>query len=93
MIIYLQLDPMALRDIEWATLNCKFGYNVQGIFMGSTDSGFINCVTRSYNKKLLCSGDDDRFLNLYNYPCISESPNVKSYWYYTIINIVVIQIA
>jgi hypothetical protein len=47
--------------------------------MGSTDSGFINCVARSNNKKLVASGDDDRYVNLYNYPCLSDNPKVKSY--------------
>jgi WD40 repeat protein len=50
--------------------------------MGSTDSNFIQTVVRSNNKKLVASGDDDRFVNIYNYPCLSDNQKVKSYQYY-----------
>ena len=58
----------------------KFSFlTYKGIFMGSTNSGFINCVARSHDGKFLCSGCDDDFLNVYNCPCIKDNPNVDRY--------------
>ncbi len=70
---------MEMRNVNWQTLSCKFGYYVQGIFMGSTDPNYINSVTCSNLKHLIVSGDDDNYLNVYNYPCISDNSNYKSY--------------
>lgn len=70
---------MNLRNVSWQTLSCKFGYYVQGIFMGSTDPNYINSVACSNMKRIIASGDDDNFLNLYNYPCISDNTKWKSY--------------
>ncbi len=77
--INLFLDPMLMRNVQWATHSCKFGYYVQGIFMGSTDPYFINSVACSTMTKLIVSGDDDNFINIYNYPCISDNQKSKSY--------------
>lgn len=71
---------MEMRSVEWNSLTCKFGYTVQGIFMGSTDPNFINCLEKANYKKVLVSGDDDRHINVYNYPCLKDNPKVKKYW-------------
>lgn len=71
--------PEEIRDVNWSTLTCKFGYYVQGIFLGSTDPNYINTVACNKSKSYLISGDDDKLLNLYNYPVISESAKCKSY--------------
>jgi hypothetical protein len=70
---------MELRNTNWHSLTCKFGYYVQGIFMGSTDPNYVNSVACSTSKKYIASGDDDNFLNIYNYPCTVDNPKWKSY--------------
>jgi hypothetical protein len=47
--------------------------------MGSTDPNFINTVALSNSKKLIVSGDDDKCLNLFRYPCLSDNPKIKRY--------------
>jgi len=76
---YNFLDPMIVRNLNWASFTCKFGYYVQGIFMGATDPNFINTVACSNFKKTIVTGDDDNFINILNYPCISDNPKYKSY--------------
>lgn len=73
------LDNEETRNIEWYTITCKFGFYVQGIFLGSTDPNYINTVSRSKSKKYIISGDDDKLLNIYNFPVISDSSKCKSY--------------
>ena len=68
-----------MRGVKWNEITCKFGYTIQGIFMGSTDPNFINTVALSNNKKLIASGDDDKCLNLYRYPCYKDNPETKRY--------------
>ena len=68
-----------LRNVEWPNFTCKFGYTVQGVYMGLTDPDFIKCVCKAHTKNIIVSGDDQMNINLYNYPTISENPKVKSY--------------
>ncbi len=75
----LVTDPMEMRNINWETLSCKFGYYVQGIFMGSTDPDYVNSVACSNSHNLLVSGDDESLVNIHNFPCISDNAGCKSY--------------
>jgi hypothetical protein len=70
---------METRSLKWNNHTCKFGYCVQGIFKGCTDPNYINSVSISNSKTIIASGDDDNFLNIYNYPCIRDNPEVKKY--------------
>lgn len=72
-------DPTEVANKQWATITCKFGYYVQGIFLGSTDPDYINSACRSNDHKYMVSGDDDRLLNIYNYPVVSDSAQCKSF--------------
>lgn len=72
-------DLTQVADLKWHTVTCRFGYYVQGVFLGNTDPGYINCVARSHNKKFMISGDDDKLLNLYNFPVISDSARCRSF--------------
>ena len=75
------LDPINSRNLNWSTITCKFGFYVQGVFLGSTDPNFINCVARGNLNRIMASGDDDKFINIYNYPCISDNASALSHWY------------
>ncbi len=77
--IYFLLDPIQTRSLKWYTHTCKFGYAVQGIFNGSTDPNYINSVSVSNSKTMIASGDDDNLLNIYNYPCLRDNPEMKRY--------------
>ena len=75
----LVTDPLEVNSVEWPRITCKFGYTVQGVYMGSTDPDFVSCVCKANSKKIILSGDDDRLLNLYNYPTVCENPKVKRF--------------
>lgn len=47
--------------------------------MGSNNPDFINSVYRSNSNKFLISGDEEKKVNIYNYPCIRDKPLVKRY--------------
>ncbi|MCQ2820381.1 MAG: hypothetical protein MJ252_24210 [archaeon] len=72
-------EAKTIEKMDFPSVTCKFGYTVQGVYMGSTDPNFISSVCKAHSKKLVFSGDDDKFLNLYNYPCISDNQKVKSF--------------
>lgn len=72
-------DVHEVSDVTWNTITCKFGYYVQGVFLGNTDPNYINCVAKSNDNTLMISGDDDRLINIYNFPVISEHSKCKSY--------------
>ena len=72
-------DPLTVKDIEWNDITCKFCYNVQGVFMGSTDPDFISCVSKAHSRKLLISGNDTFMTNLFNYPVIDDNSKFKGY--------------
>jgi len=68
-----------MRNVEWSTFTCKFGWPVQGIAMGSNNPNFINSVYTSNSKQYLVTGDEDKRVNLYYYPCLRDKPNVRRY--------------
>ena len=72
-------DPNDMIYIEWPKITCKFNYTVQGIFQGSINPDYINCVSKAHNKKLICAGDDHYLLHLCNYPCVSDNLKKKKY--------------
>ena len=72
-------EPESINTVDWPQVTCKFGYNVQGVYLGSTDPDYISSVCKAHSKKLVLSGNDDYLLNLTNYPAIQESAKFKSY--------------
>ena len=72
-------DPNDMIAVEWPKITCKFNYTVQGIFQGSTNPDYINCVSKANTKKLICAGDEHYLLHLCNYPCVDDNPKKKKY--------------
>ena len=72
-------DPNDMVKVEWPKITCKFNYTVQGVFQGSTNPDFINCVSKANTKKLICAGDEHYLLHLCNYPCVDDNPKKKKY--------------
>ena len=68
-----------LREAHWPEITCKFGYSVQGIYMGSTDPDFITAVGKGNEENIICSGDEDLCLNLVNYPVLTDNCKAKRY--------------
>ncbi len=68
-----------VKNADWSTLTCKFGFTVQGIYLGSTDPDYINSVGRANALNLICAGRFDFKLNLMNYPTIQDAPKFFSY--------------
>ena len=72
-------DPNVMVAVEWPKITCKFNYTVQGVFQGSTNPDYINCVSKANTKKLICAGDEHYLLHLCNYPCVDDNPKKKKY--------------
>jgi len=68
-------EPSAtvLKDAEWATQSCVFGWSVQGVFAPDQDGTDVNSVAKSPDGKLLASGDDYGNVNLFRYPALSAT--------------------
>ncbi len=72
-------DTSFVKNAEWPNLTCKFGFTVQGIYLGSTDPDYISSVARANSRNLICAGKFDFKLNLMNYPTIQDGPKYYSY--------------
>lgn len=59
-----------LKDEQWDTWNCIFGWPVQGIWPPSSLGMDINSVDRSQkgNQRILVTGDDYSYVKLFRYP-------------------------
>jgi len=73
-----QVTASATKDIEWATWTSKIGWPVQGIFKG-VDYTDTNTCHRANNQKVLVTGDDDGYVNLFKYPSVVERSKYKAY--------------
>ena len=72
-------NPDDMVSVDWPKITCKFNYTVQGVFQGSTNPDYINCVSKANTKKLICAGDEHYLLHLCNYPCVSDNLKKKKY--------------
>jgi WD40 repeat protein len=81
--------PSQLKDIEWDTYTCHFGWSVQGLWpniseLQSKSKSTLQplpeptCVNRSPDHKLLAVGFSNGEVRLYQYPCISYGSNSNS---------------
>lgn len=72
--------PTKVRDIEWSTFSCPFGWPVQGIWSSNNSNCInINSVDRSPNGKYLMTGDNFNKVNLFKYPCPRDNSLYKTY--------------
>uniref|UniRef100_A0A4W3JWB1 EMAP like 1 n=1 Tax=Callorhinchus milii TaxID=7868 RepID=A0A4W3JWB1_CALMI len=58
-----------VRDADWATYTCTLGFNVFGVWPEGSDGTDINALCRSYDKKILTTGDDFGKVHLFSSPC------------------------
>lgn len=59
-------------DTEWATMSCKLGWSVQGIFPPGTDGSHINGVDESNKKDLIATADDYGLVSIFNNPVLED---------------------
>lgn len=64
------LSSAALRDVEWETWTCPFGFPVMGIWPEGADGTDINTCSRSTNFKLVATGDDFGEVKLFRFPSV-----------------------
>jgi len=68
-----------VRDMEWHTWTCAYGWPVQGIFNGAQGlplEGDMNAACRSHDGSLLVSGGSNTVnsaVKLFRYPCIAKA--------------------
>ncbi len=66
--------PSQLRNIDWSTYTCLFGWSVQGIWPPiaevSSSTPEPTFVSRSNDEKSLIVGLSNGELRLYPYPCL-----------------------
>ena len=72
-------DTSIVKNAEWPNLSCKFGFTVQGIYLGSTDPDYISSVRKANSRDLICAGKFDFKLNFMNYPIIQDGAKYYSY--------------
>ena len=62
-----------LRNMDWPTWSCTFGWPVQGIFPANSDGSDVNACSRSPDGGVIATGDDAGRVNLYRFPCPAPS--------------------
>jgi len=65
-----------LRNLEWPTWSCTFGWPVQGIFPANSNFYDVNACSRSPDGGVVATGDDAGRVNLYRFPC--PQPNATA---------------
>ena len=66
--------PSQLKNIEWDTYTCPFGWAVQGLWPKVSESQTApepTSVCRSKNGELIAAGFSNGEVRLYDFPCIS----------------------
>ena len=61
------------KDLTWATETCKLGWSVQGIYPPGVDGTHVNGVDTLHSEKIIITGDDFGYVNIYNYPCLEDN--------------------
>jgi echinoderm microtubule-associated protein-like 6 len=65
--------------MQWATISCKLGWDVQGVHPSSEDGTHVNFMSASPDRSLLISCDDWGLVNVWNYPCVDNTHVPTSY--------------
>ena len=67
-----------VKDFEWYTQTCKFGFAVQGIWPG-VDYTDVNAVARTHNRKYLATCEDSGLVKLFKNPCTKMDAKFKEF--------------
>ena len=66
-----------MRDEEWATQTCIYGWFVRGIWPEGADGTDVNACAR--RGELICTADDFGGVKLFRYPCVVANADGKRY--------------
>eukprot|EP00455_Lapot_gusevi_P033657 TRINITY_DN3687_c0_g1_i1.p1 TRINITY_DN3687_c0_g1~~TRINITY_DN3687_c0_g1_i1.p1 ORF type:complete len:923 (+),score=318.78 TRINITY_DN3687_c0_g1_i1:72-2840(+) len=66
-----------MKNVDWYSQTCKFGWPVNGIFRPDQSGYEINTVDRSNARDLLAIGDDDGRISLFRFPCNVQGNKCK----------------
>lgn len=69
----------SLRDVNWATLSCVFGWGVQGIWAPGSNYTEINTCMALPEVGDVITGDDYGRVNLFRYPSLVHGALYQSY--------------
>ena len=73
-------DPAPeVRDLEWASWTCIFGWPVKGIWPACSESEDINAVDRHPDGNVIATADDFSKVKLFKYPCPIEGSSYVKY--------------
>ena len=67
-----------MKDLQWATWTCKFGFLVIGVFPGP-DLTDVNSTCRSHNERVIASAEDSGLVKIFRSPCTEPGAQAKSY--------------
>jgi len=66
----------AVRDAQWETWSCPFGWPVQGIYPPESDGSDVNAISRSRDRRVLATGGDDCCVRLFRHPCVPRGRSI-----------------
>ncbi len=71
----------SMKDEEWDTQTCIYGWPVRGLWPEGADGTDINACTRSLTgeRELVATADDFGKVKLFRYPCIVPQADCKPY--------------
>lgn len=76
---YSRMTASSAKDIDWYTWTCVLGFPVIGIWPG-VDMTDVNTCCRSFNRRILATGEDSSKVKLFKYPCYIEKAKFKEYF-------------
>jgi len=63
----------------WASVTCKLGWEVAGVFPIGADGTDVNHVNANENRSMLVTGDDFGSINVYRFPVLKNSQQCRRY--------------
>jgi len=63
----------------WASVTCKLGWEVAGVFPIGADGTDVNHVNANENRSMLVTGDDFGSINVYRFPVLKNSQHCRRY--------------
>ncbi|CAN0063286.1 unnamed protein product [Pylaiella littoralis] len=74
-----QMSPASLRDTEWETQSCVFGWPLQGAWGTLVDGCVLTVAARANNGEQLVVADGFGRLRLLRYPAVNDNQDYRQY--------------
>lgn len=69
-----QRPPRAVRDVQWRTQRCPFGWSMQKAWGEYDDGTVVTASARAHAGEVIVCADAYRRLRLFRYPVVGENP-------------------